>query len=204
MAYTRAYHDHVEKLVKCLPMDDTHFITKLSAKQLLPGDTENKIKVLSTQAEKASYFLNHVIKPSLDIDETSDFDELLSIMQNCGYKHVEKLAITIKCEIDKLSEIKLQPKEIKSQPDQIRSQTDQIRSQAEQIISHPYEIRSQPDQTRSQSDQTLSQPEQIISQPDQIRSQPDQMIAQPDEIKPEVQSQLYEIRSCTSGKTCHS
>ena len=132
MAYIRVYQNHLEKLVKCLPMDDTLFITKLSAQQLLPGDTENKIKPLSTQADKASYFLSHVIKPALDINETSSFDKLLSIMQNCDYIHVEKLVVTIKSEIDKSDEIntkmKLQTDKIQSQTDKIHLQTDEIKS----------------------------------------------------------------------------
>ena len=106
MAYLRAYCSHVEKLVKCLPMDDTHFITKLSAQQLLPGDTDSNIKAMSTQAKKASYFLDHVIKPALDIDEISGFDKLLSVMRTCGYNHVEKLAQIIESEIDKPDEMK--------------------------------------------------------------------------------------------------
>ena len=106
MAYLRAYCNHVEKLVKCLPMDDTHFITKLSAQQLLPGDTESKIKAMSTQADKASYFLSHVIKPALDIDDISDFDKLRTVMRTCGYNHVEKLAQAIEAEINKPSEMK--------------------------------------------------------------------------------------------------
>ena len=100
MEHRKAYDNHVEKLVKCLPMDDAHFITTLSAQKLLPGDTENKIKNLSTPAEKASYFLSHVIRPALDIDDTSDFEKLLTIMQNCGYNHVQKFAGIIKFEID--------------------------------------------------------------------------------------------------------
>ena len=104
MAHRKAYDNHVENLVKCLPMEDAHFITTLSAQKLLPGDNENKIEKLSTQAEKASYFLKHVIKPALDIDETSDFEKLLIIMQNCGYNHVQKLAGTIKLEIDNSNE----------------------------------------------------------------------------------------------------
>ena len=139
MAYIRAYQNHVEKLVKCLPMDDTHFITKLSAQQLLPGDTENKIKTLSTQADKASYFLNHVIKPALDINEISDFDELLSIMQNCGYKHVQKLSATIKCEIKKSDEAKLQSDDLKLQANEIKLQVD------EETKLRPHEIKSQLD-----------------------------------------------------------
>ena len=133
MAHKRAYQNHLEKLVKCLPMDDTLFTTTLSAQQLLPGDTENKIKPLPTQADKASYFLSHVIKPALDIDETYDFDKLLSIMHNCGYNHVQKLALNIKREIDDKSdeintEMKLQTDKIQSQTDEIHSQTDEIKS----------------------------------------------------------------------------
>ena len=106
MAHVRAYRGHVKKLVKCLPMDDTHFITELSAEELLPGDTDSKIKAKATQVEKALYFLDHVIKPALDIDDTSGFDNLLSIMETCGYTHVQKLAVTIKSEMDKPDEIK--------------------------------------------------------------------------------------------------
>ena len=154
MAYIRTYQNHVEKLVKCLPMDDTHFITKLSAQQLLPGDTENRIKTLSTQADKASYFLNHVIKPALDINETSDFDELLSIMQNCGYKHVQKLAVTIKCEIDKSDRIKLQS-------DDLKLQTNEIKLQADEKTNLPHEIKSQIDEIKPQLDVIKSKPVEI-------------------------------------------
>ena len=94
------YVNYVNKLVKCLPMDDTHFITNLSAQQLLPGDTESKITALSTQADKASYFLSHVIKPALDIDDISGFKKLLSVMQECEYDHVQKLSNKIRDDID--------------------------------------------------------------------------------------------------------
>ena len=92
------YDSYVEKLVKCLPMDDAYFIAKLSTQQLLPGDTESKIKALATQADKASYFLNHVIKPALSIDDTSEFNKLLCIMQECGYNHVKSLSYKIQYE----------------------------------------------------------------------------------------------------------
>ena len=96
----------VEKLVKCLPMDDTLFTTKLSTHKLLPGNTDSLLKALPTQATKAAYFLDHVIKPALEIDDTSSFDDLLSIMEHCGYAHVEKLSHKIKAEINKESDIK--------------------------------------------------------------------------------------------------
>ena len=94
------YVNYVNKLVMCLPMDDTHFITKLSSQQLLPGDTESKIKALPTQADKASYFLSHVIKPALDIDDISGFNKFLSVMQECEYDHVLKLSNEIRDEIN--------------------------------------------------------------------------------------------------------
>ena len=104
MAHIKGYYNYVEKLMKCLPMDDTHFITKLSRQKLLPGNIQNKIETLSTQADKASYFLNHIIKPALEINDTSSFDRLLSVMQDCGYDHVQNLSCKIKSEIDKQTE----------------------------------------------------------------------------------------------------
>ena len=106
MAYEKAYANHVEKLMKCLPMDDALFITSLCAHQLLPGDTRGKIESKATQTEKALYFLTHVIKPALDIKKTESFQKLLSIMQDCGYDHVQSLSSEIKCEIDKVNETK--------------------------------------------------------------------------------------------------
>ena len=100
MAHREAYHKHIAKLVTCLPMDDVHFMTMLSIQKLLPGDMKNKIDALSTQAQKASYFLSHIINPALDIDENSDFENLLTVMQNCDYHDVQRLASTIKLEID--------------------------------------------------------------------------------------------------------
>ena len=94
------YVNYVNELVKYLPMDDTHFITSLSSQQLLPGDTERRIRALSTQAEKASYFLSYVIKPALDIGDISCFKKLLSVMQECEYDHVQKLSNKIRDDID--------------------------------------------------------------------------------------------------------
>ena len=100
----RTYEKYTEKLVKCLPMDDTLFLTKLSTYKLLPGDTNDKLNALHTQADKASYFLSHVIKPALDIGDISSFDSLLSVMEQCGYVHVEKLAFEIKSDMSKESD----------------------------------------------------------------------------------------------------
>ena len=203
MAHIRTYQNHVGKLVKCLPMDDAHFITILSAQQLLPGDTENKIKTLSTQADKASYFLSHVIKPAIDINETSSFDKLVSIMQNCDYIHVQKLAVTIKCDIE--NEMKLQPDKIKPQFDETKSQLDKIKPQLDETKSQLDEVKSQPDEIKLQLDEIKLQPDEIKPQLE-MKSQLDEIQPQSDELKPELKRQNDEI--IKSGKnmsfTSHS
>ena len=101
MTHKEAYDYFLEKLVKCLRMNDTLFIAELSQKKLLPGDTKSKIEALPTAAKKAEHLLDNVIKPALDIDNHSSFDRLLSVMENCDYDDVKELAYKIKLKIDK-------------------------------------------------------------------------------------------------------
>ena len=103
--YQKYVMEYNVKLVIVLPMDDPVFVAKLSKHKLLPSDTNSQLEALPTQANKASYFLSHVIKPALAIDDSSSFDKLLYVMEHCGYDHVEKLACEIKSEIDKASDI---------------------------------------------------------------------------------------------------
>ena len=97
------FEKYTEKLIEYLPMDDPTFTAKLSDHKLLLGAINSQLKALPTQADKAWYFLNHVIKPALDNDDNSSFDNLLSVMEHCDYTHVEKLSSEIKSEIDKAS-----------------------------------------------------------------------------------------------------
>ena len=106
MTHKEAYDKYSENLIKCLPMNDTLFIAKLSTYKLIPGDTSDQLKALPTRAAKASYFLDNVIKPALDVDDTSSFDDLLSVMEQCDYGHVKKVSSKIKSEIDKANDIK--------------------------------------------------------------------------------------------------
>ena len=105
MAHYAIYRKYQEKLVKCLPMDDDLFISKLIHRHLLPGDTLDKINGLSTQPEKALYFLDHVIEPALAIDDASYFNELLFIMNKSDYMHVKRLAQHILHSFDKSGKI---------------------------------------------------------------------------------------------------
>ena len=100
------YEKYAEKLMECLPMDDTLFTTKLSNHKLLSEDTSDQLKALPTPVAKASYLLDHVIKPTLDVGTTFIFDKLLSVMEHCGYDHVEKLAHEMKSEMHIENDIK--------------------------------------------------------------------------------------------------
>ena len=97
--YILTYEKYAKTLMECLPMDDIFFTTKLSNHDLLSEDTSDQLKTLPTPVAKASYFLDHVIKPTLDIGTTLIFDNLLSVMEHCGFSHVKKLAHEIKSEI---------------------------------------------------------------------------------------------------------
>ena len=97
----QAYEKYFGRLVGCLPMNDAHFIAELYMHKLLPGEINSQLKAIALQVDKASHFLDYVIKPALVSGNTSSFNNLLSIMENCGYDHVEKLGYEIKCKIGK-------------------------------------------------------------------------------------------------------
>ena len=99
MEHMKVYMEYMDKLVKALPMDDITFTTQLAKHGILPHSVAAHIKSLPTQSDKADHFLKNVIKPSLDIDETSEFDNLLTVMTSCGYAHVERVANKMKSDL---------------------------------------------------------------------------------------------------------
>ena len=104
ITHKEAFDKYSEEMVKCLPMNDTFFIAKLSTFNLLPGNTSNQLAALPTQADKAFYLLNHVIKPALAIDDASSFENLISVMKQCGYNHVKTIACKIISETSKAND----------------------------------------------------------------------------------------------------
>ena len=96
----KVYKDNYESLVKILPMDDTLFTAKLTSKSLLPENIDSKINSLPTKADKAEHFLKHVIKPSLDVNDTEDLNNLISVMENTDYKPLNKVAAKMKKELE--------------------------------------------------------------------------------------------------------
>jgi len=89
----KAFKEFYSKLVKVLPMDD---ISDLYSNDLLPGDNKAKIEALDTQRRKAEYFLDHVIKPGMEIGYTGQFDEMLKVMDNSEHPPVKFLIGKIK------------------------------------------------------------------------------------------------------------
>ena len=101
MAHIKVYEDHMAKLVKVLPMDDVTFITQLSHNKILPASVDAHIKSLPTQSDKADYYLKKIIESSLGIGETDELEVLITVMEKCGYPHVERLAERMKSDLDK-------------------------------------------------------------------------------------------------------
>ena len=101
MTHIEVYEKYLEKLVKVLPMEDVRFTTQLSSNGILPSSVGEHITSLPTQSNKANHFLKNVIKSSLDIDEIDEFENLLTVMEKCGYPHIQRLAAKIKSELNK-------------------------------------------------------------------------------------------------------
>ena len=101
----RVFQQFYNKLVKTLPMDDAVFIADLFSNGLLPDDLKNQLKLLHrTSANKATFFLDSVIEPSLTSDGGSSFDKLLNVMENSEYEHVKELAKQIRTSLQETSD----------------------------------------------------------------------------------------------------
>ena len=79
--------------------------TEFVANKLLPGDHKAKVESLSTQKEKAQYFLDTVIKPGLSIGYTEPFNKLIIIMESSDNGTVQFLAKEIQKRVVGVSSI---------------------------------------------------------------------------------------------------
>ena len=70
------------ELTKVLPMVITSLVTKLYTDKLLSSNHKDCIDSLATAKEKTEYLLDKVIKPSLEINYTKLFDEMLTVMES--------------------------------------------------------------------------------------------------------------------------
>ena len=97
MSTSEVFKQFFAKLAKSLPMDDPIFVAELFSHDLLPGDHYDQVESRSTRADKAVYFLNHVIKPTIIIDVGS-FNELLNVMEDSEY-NIKELAKQIRSKL---------------------------------------------------------------------------------------------------------
>ena len=75
-AFTKFYN----KLTEALPMND--LLADFCTSKLLSGNHKNILESLSTQKEKAQYFLDKVIKPGLNIGYTEQFNKMINVMKS--------------------------------------------------------------------------------------------------------------------------
>ena len=88
-----AFKEFYPKLLEILPVD--RLITQFYSKQLLSSDHKSRLDALSTHKERTKYFLDEV-EPSVKIDFTDKFDEMLVIMANSDDPAVKFLAKNIR------------------------------------------------------------------------------------------------------------
>ena len=100
MSHLSVYEKYADKIIKALPMEDGTFTAKLNSYGLIPGGVGDHIKSLPTKAEKAEHFLKNVIKESLEIDDTEEFENLLTVMEGCEYNYVKRLAAKIRSDLN--------------------------------------------------------------------------------------------------------
>ena len=96
-----AFKEFYVKLVKVLQINNIS--SDFYSRNLLPGDHKARIDALDTPQQKAEYFLDHVIKPGLDIKYTGQFDEMLRVMGNSDDPPVKFLAGEINEYISKVT-----------------------------------------------------------------------------------------------------
>ena len=97
---SEVFQQFYSKLVETLPMDDPNFTAKLYSSGLLSSYLKEYVESRSpaTRTEKATRFLDQVIKPSM-----TSFDKLLHVMEDNEYQHVKELAEEIRTSLRKRS-----------------------------------------------------------------------------------------------------
>ena len=94
MSMLEVFKKFYEELTTALPIND--MTEKLYSNSLLPGNQKAKVQSLSTPKEKAQHFLDAVIRQSLEIGYTEQFDKLISIMKSSDDPTLKHLAKRIR------------------------------------------------------------------------------------------------------------
>ena len=93
--------DHYyQALIHCLPMKDDMFLSELRHNGLLPEDVNTTLESLASPAEKASYFLDTILKPNISSDGDICLHKLLFLMKSSVLENVAELAKKIMTELN--------------------------------------------------------------------------------------------------------
>ena len=95
---TELFEHYYASLVSSLPMQDTKFLDDLCNHALISEQFRDELKSLMQRNERASYFLDHNVKPGLTTGDTSNLFTLFAVMKNCSSDDVKDLAEQIKGE----------------------------------------------------------------------------------------------------------
>ena len=98
------YKEFRIKLMTSLPMDDPIFLELLRKQDLFPGSLQEQVEAKTTKAEKTAWFLDHAIKPALDVDIMKPLHKLLTVMSDVEYVKsdlLKELAAKMQWQLDK-------------------------------------------------------------------------------------------------------
>ena len=94
------FEHYYQGLMNLLPLNDDGFVEDLSKHDLLPQNIKLKLNNLSERKEKASYFLDVVVKPGLLVSDNKSFTTLLTVMSNSQYDSLKELANLLESQYD--------------------------------------------------------------------------------------------------------
>ena len=95
---TELLDNYYQALIFSLPMKSTEFLNKLHQSGLITEELKHNLESLTARKEKASYFLDHVIRPAVANGDNTNFIKLLTIMKNCSHDNANDLAEQIETE----------------------------------------------------------------------------------------------------------
>ena len=95
----KVFEHYYQEIVFSLPMKDVSFVTVLMKHNLLPSHIKANLELLHKCTEKASNFLDWIIKPELNDNIHTSFVKLLTVMMECNHDTVKELAAKIKVDM---------------------------------------------------------------------------------------------------------
>ena len=96
------FQDYYQALMFSLPMTNAKFLDDLYKHISIHENFKSNLESLTARKERTSYFLDHIMKPQISVDDNTSFVKLLNVMKKCNYDNVKDLAeqIEAECTVD--------------------------------------------------------------------------------------------------------